>query len=120
MEGIGRSLSQGLGSILDALPALIGAIVILIIGYIIAKVLQGITTRVLQGMGFEGWMEKGGVKQFFDRSQTNQTPTSILGKLVFWLVFFIAISMAVDTLGISAISDVLAQFIAYIPQLWGG
>jgi small-conductance mechanosensitive channel len=40
-----------------------------------------------------------------------------LGKLVFWLVFFIAITMAVDTLGISAISDVLAQFIAYIPQI---
>jgi small-conductance mechanosensitive channel len=40
-----------------------------------------------------------------------------LGKLIFWLVFFIAITMAVDTLGISAISDVLAQFIAYIPQI---
>ncbi len=62
-------------------------------------------------------MEKGGIKQFFDRSQTTQTPLSILGKLVFWLVFFVAISMAVDTLGITAISDVLAQFIAYIPQL---
>jgi len=117
MEGIGRSLSQGLGSIMDALPALIGALLILIIGYIIAKVLQGIVTRVLQSMGFEGWMERGGIKQFFDRSQTRQTPLSILGKLVFWLVFFIAISMAVDTLGITAISDVLAQFIAYIPQI---
>jgi len=117
MEGIGRSLSQGLSSLLDALPALIGAILILIIGYIIAKVLQGVVTRVLQSMGFEGWMEQGGIKQFFERSQTRQTPLSILGKLVFWLVFFIAISMAVDTLGISAISDVLAQFIAYIPQI---
>ncbi len=68
-------------------------------------------------MGFEGWMEKGGIKQFFDRIETSQTPVSILGKLVFWLVFFIAISMAVDTLGITAISEVLAQFIAYIPQL---
>lgn len=62
-------------------------------------------------------MEKGGIKSFFERSQTNQSPLSILGKLVFWLVFFIAITMAVDTLGISAISDVLAQFIAYIPQI---
>ena len=117
METIGRSLTQGLNAILGALPALIGALVILIIGYIIAKVLQGITTRVLKSVGFEGWMEKGGIKQFFDRSQTQQTPVSILGKLVFWLVFFIAISMAVDTLGITAISAVLAQFIAYIPQL---
>jgi small-conductance mechanosensitive channel len=72
---------------------------------------------VLKSVGFEGWMEKGGIKQFFDRSQTSQTPVSILGKLVFWLVFFIAISMAVDTLGITAISEVLAQFIAYIPQI---
>ena len=62
-------------------------------------------------------MEQGGKKQFFDRSQTQQTTLSILGKLVFWLVFFIAITMAVDTLGISAISDVLAQFIAYILQV---
>ena len=117
MEAVGRSLSQGLGSILGALPALIGAALILIIGYIIAKVLQGVTTRALQAAGFEGWMESGGIKQFFERSQTNQSPLSILGRLVFWLVFFIAITMAVDTLGISAISQVLSQFIAYIPQI---
>ena len=77
METVTRSLSQGLGSIMSALPALIGALIILIIGYIIAKVLQAITTRVLQGMGFQGWMEKGGIKQFFDRSQTQQTPLYI-------------------------------------------
>jgi small-conductance mechanosensitive channel len=117
MQAVAQSISDGLGAILGALPALIGAIIILVIGFIIAKVLQGIVTRVLQSMGFQGWMESGGIKQFFDRSQTQQTPLSILGKLVFWLVFFIAITMAVDTLGISAISDVLAQFIAYIPQI---
>jgi small-conductance mechanosensitive channel len=117
MQAVAQSLSDGLGAILGALPALIGAIIILVIGFIIAKVLQGLVTRVLQSMGFQGWMESGGIKQFFDRSQTQQTPLSILGKLIFWLVFFIAITMAVDTLGISAISDVLAQFIAYIPQI---
>jgi small-conductance mechanosensitive channel len=117
MQAVMQSLSDGLGAILGALPTLIGALIILVIGFIIAKVLQGITTKVLDSMGFQGWMEQGGIKQFFDRSQTNQTPLSILGKLVFWLVFFIAITMAVDTLGISAISDVLAQFIAYIPQI---
>jgi small-conductance mechanosensitive channel len=117
MQAVTQSLSDGLGAILGALPALIGAIIVLAIGFIIAKVLQGIVTRILQSMGFQGWMEQGGIKQFFDRSQTDQTPLSILGKLVFWLVFFIAITMAVDTLGISAISEVLAQFIAYIPQI---
>ena len=117
METVTRSLSEGLGTFFSFVPQLIGALIILIIGYVIAKVLQAITTRVLQGMGFQGWMEKGGIKQFFDRSQTQQTPLSIIGQLIFWLVFIIAITMAVDTLGISAISDVLAQLIAYIPNI---
>ena len=73
MQAVTQSLSDGLGAIVGALPALIGAILILVVGFIIAKVLQGIVTRVLQSMGFQGWMESGGIKQFFDRSQTNQT-----------------------------------------------
>lgn len=117
MQTVTRSLTEGLSSLLGFLPTLVGALLILIIGFIIAKVLQGLVTKVLESMGFQGWMEKGGIKQFFDRSQTNQTPLSIIGKLIFWLIFFIAITMAVDTLGITAISDVLAQFIAYIPQI---
>ena len=32
-------------------------------------------------MGFQGWMESRARNQFFDWSQTNQTPLSILGKL---------------------------------------
>jgi hypothetical protein len=61
-------------------------------------------------------MEKGGIKQLFDRSQSSQTPVSILGKLVFWLVFFIVISIILNTLGITAISEVRAQFMVYTPQ----
>ena len=48
MQAVTQSLSDGLGAILGALPALIGAIIILVIGFIIAKVLQGIVTRVLE------------------------------------------------------------------------
>jgi tetrahydromethanopterin S-methyltransferase subunit C len=117
MKALMQSFSEGMATFFSYIPQLIGALVILIIGYIIAKVLQAITTRVLKSMGFESWMESGGIKQFFERSQTQQTPLSIIGKLVFWLLFFIALTMAVDTLGISQISAVLAQFIAYIPQI---
>src|SRR5918995_255737 len=62
-------------------------------------------------------MERGGIKQFFDRAQTNQTPTSIIGKLVFWFVFIIALTMAVGALGIPQVSEILGQLIAYIPSI---
>ncbi len=102
-----QPLQDAIGIFVSYIPQLIGALVILIVGYIIAKVLQAIVGRVLQGIGFDGWMEQGGIKQFFDRVQTNQTPHSILGLLVFWFVFIIAITMAADALGIPQVSAVL-------------
>ena len=116
-ETLLQPLQNALSTFLSYLPQLIGAIVILIIGYIVAKVLQAVVGRVLQAIGFDGWMEKGGIKQFFDRAETNQTPVSILGQLVFWFVFIIALTMAADALGIPQVSVILGQLIAYIPSI---
>src|SRR5918999_1610839 len=112
-----QPLQDALSAFFSYLPQLIGAIVILIVGYVVARVLQAIVGRVLQGIGFDRWMERGGIKQFFDRAETNQTPVSILGALVFWFVFIIAITMAADALGIPQVSAVLTQLIAYIPSI---
>lgn len=112
-----QPLQNAIDTFLTYIPQLIGAIVILIVGYIIAKVLQAVVSRLLRAVGFDQWMERGGVKQFFDRADTNQTPAGILGLLVFWFVFIIAITMAADALGIQQISGFLNQLIAYIPSI---
>src|ERR687889_660533 len=112
-----ESLRNALDVFLSYVPQLIGAIVILIVGYIVAKILQAVVSRVLQAIGFDSWMERGGIKQFFDRAQTKHTPATIIGKLVFWFVFIIALTMAADALGIPQVSAVLGQLIAYIPNI---
>ena len=112
-----QPLQDAISALLSFIPQLIGALIILIIGYVIAKALQAIVGRVLEGIGFDRWMERGGIKQFFDRADTEHTPHSILGRLVFWFVFIIAITMAADALGIPQVSAVLAQLIAYIPSI---
>jgi small-conductance mechanosensitive channel len=112
-----ESLRNALDVFLSYIPQLIGAIIILIVGYIVAKILQAVVSRVLKAVGFDGWMERGGIKQFLDRAQTRETPATVLGKLVFWFVFIIVITMAADALGIQQVSQVLAQLIAYIPSI---
>ena len=112
-----QSLQDALSAFLSYIPQLIGAIVILIVGYVVARVLQAVVGRMLQGIGFDRWMERGGIKQSFDQAETNQTPASILGALVFWFVFIIASTMAADALGIAQVSVVLAQLISYIPSI---
>ncbi len=115
--GVFQPLQDALSLFLSYIPQLIGAIVILIVGYIVARILQAVVGRLLEGMGFDRWMERAGIKQFFDRAQTRETPATVLGTLVFWFVFIIAIVMATDALGIPQVSAVLAQLVAYIPNI---
>ena len=117
MQQIQDSLLNVLNTFLSYIPQLIGAIVILIIGFLVARALQALVGRLLQSIGFNQWMERGGIKQFFDQAQTRETPASVLGKLVFWFVFIIALVMAADALGIPQVSAVLAQLVAYIPSI---
>jgi hypothetical protein len=112
-----QPLENALSMFLSYLPQLIGAIIILVIGYIVAVILQKVVARILQAVGFDGWMERGGIKQFFDRAQTQETPASVIGKLIFWFVFIITITMATDALGIPQVSQVLGQLLAYIPNI---
>jgi small-conductance mechanosensitive channel len=112
-----ESLQNALNVFLEFIPQLIGAIIILVIGYIVARALQAVVARLLQAVGFDRWMERGGIKQFFDRAHTRETPATVLAKLIFWLVFIIAITMAADALGIRQVSEVLGQLIAYIPSI---
>jgi small-conductance mechanosensitive channel len=63
-------------------------------------------------------MERGGIKRFFEQVQTQETPSSILGKIVFWFVAIIAITMAANALGIQQISGFLNQLIAFIPSIF--
>src|SRR5919107_5054609 len=112
-----ESLRNALDVFLSYIPQLFGAIIILIVGYIVARILQAVVSHLLQAVGFDNWMERGGIKQFLDRAQTRETPATVLGKLVFWFVFIIVITMAADALGIQQVSQVLAQLIAYIPSV---
>ncbi len=117
IQQIQDALLNALNTFLSYIPQLIGAIVILLVGFLVARALQAVVSRLLQGIGFDRWMERGGIKQFFDQAQTRETPASVLGKLVFWFVFIIAIVMAADALGIPQVSAVLAQLVAYIPSI---
>ncbi len=117
MNTLLQPLQGALSTFFSYLPQLVAALVILIVGYIVAKILQAVVRRVLQGIGFEGYLERGGIKQYFDRAQTQQTPSGIVGKVVFWLVFIIVLTMATDTLGIQQVSAGLAQLIAFIPSI---
>ena len=108
-------ISNGFSTVATFIPKLIGFLLILIVGYVIAKIVAKIVDKVLERVGFDGMVERGGIKKAMAKSK--YAASDIVSKLVFFAIFIPVLSAAIGTLGIQALQQPLAAFIALIPKI---
>ena len=110
-----RGLSSAWENVVTFAPKLLGFFLILLIGWFVAKALSKLTDTLLERVGFDGWVERGQVREAFARSKTE--PSDVVGVVVFWTVFLIALQLAFGIWGENPISELLAGLIAYLPNV---
>jgi Mechanosensitive ion channel, conserved TM helix len=103
--------------VIQFLPALLGALVILFAGYLLAKVLERLTERGLRRIRLNHLLERGGVTRAVERSGTHVNPTRVLANLVFWLIMFTVILLAANALGLDSLANVVSTLVSYIPSV---
>jgi Mechanosensitive ion channel, conserved TM helix len=113
--GIGDSVEHGFTVFFGWLPALLGALAILLIGYIVAKVVGGLVRRVTQRAGLDRALHGGPGGNYISRVTPH--PSKLVGTLVFWAIFLAAISLAATALGIEALSAFIATVWAFLPNV---
>ncbi len=111
-----QGFQQAWERIATFVPKLIGFALIILIGYIIAKVLARIVDKLLERVGFDRWVERGSLKAALDRSKFDAS--DILGVIVFWSVFLLALQLAFGVFGPNPVSDLLQGLIAYLPNVF--
>jgi hypothetical protein len=99
------------------LPNLFFAIAIILLGWVICNVIKRVVVRVLKICQFDILAERAGIKQILDRGGIRQTASDILGLLVFWFLFLIAIVTTLETLNLSGATDTLHTIYLYIPKI---
>ncbi len=112
---IGQSLQDVVTKIFSYLPQIIGALIILLIGYFVAKVVAGIVRKALQKVRFDRAMHKSAAGDAIARIV--EIPSRFVSKIVFWLIFLGAISMAVAALNLPLFNDLLAAVYGYVPHI---
>ncbi|HEY3377899.1 MAG TPA: hypothetical protein VGL77_10450 [Armatimonadota bacterium] len=112
------ALATGMGRIISAIPSLLGAIIILLIGWGVGKVIQALVTKGLRAVHFNTVTERAGINSALDRAEIKTSPSTILGIVVYWFVFLIAINAAVSVLGIVALTTLMASVILYLPRIF--
>ncbi len=114
---IAGSVEQGLNSLFEFLPNLIGFLLILIIGYIVARVLKAIVAKLLEKAGLDRRLHESDAKRYVDRVSPNASPSNGIARVVFLLVFAFFVFSAIGQLGIPALTDFMNQVLAYLPNV---
>lgn len=110
-------LGQGFVEIGEFVPRLAAAVGILMIGFVLARVIERGLAYVLRRIGFDRWMREGGVTEALERAGTSLAPSGVMAKLVFWAVMLLVIILSANALGVSAVSILFGELLAYIPNV---
>jgi hypothetical protein len=99
------------------LPNLFFAVAIIVLGWVLCNVIKRIVIRVLKICQFDALAERAGIKKALERGGIKQSASDILGLLVFWFLFLIAIVTTLETLNLSGATDTLHTIYLYIPKI---
>ena len=116
-EKFRESVEHSLSTIVDFIPKLLGALLLLGAGYLLARMLGAATAALLKVLGFNRLLAKTPIQSLLDKAQSDKTSADILGLLVFWLIFLLFGISATEAIGLSAVSSALTEFAFYLPRI---
>lgn len=110
-------LRESLTRLWEFVPALFGAAAILTIGFLVARLGQRLIQRLLRRVHLNEALEKGGVRPPLDPSGTPLNPTRVVANVVFWTLFFLAMLVAAEALGIDYLGQAFSELLSYVPSV---
>lgn len=111
------SVTQALSSFLAFLPALVGAIIVLVLGWIISGLLAGLIEKALQAAGFERASQAAGIAGFVKKSGSDWTASKVVAEIVKWFIRLIAIEAAASILGMQQITAIINSIVLFLPNV---
>jgi hypothetical protein len=103
-------------SLLQFLPRLLAALLILVIGWLCATLLRAVTRRVLSWARFDQIMERAGGGELLKRAGLGR-PHVLVGTAAYWLTWIAVLLAAMKVLGISGAENLVADFVRLLPSV---
>jgi len=115
VASIGGTVDRAFVVFFAWVPALIGALAVLVIGYFVAKVVAKLVYRGTHRAGVDRALHGGPGGSVV--SKISSSPSRLLGTIAFWAIFLSAISLAASVLHIKALTAFVGAVWAYLPHV---
>lgn len=117
MSDVWSRLSYGMEQLGFFLPAILGALVLLLAGYFVARQIEKWVDRTLARLDFNRVAREGGLADVMERAEPSLDPVHAVGKLAFWLVMLVVILLSSAALGLESINEMFGLMLGFIPTL---
>lgn len=116
MQSVSSPIMGMVNDFLEFIPKLIGAGIIIAVGMFIGKLVKQLLVPVLKAIKVDALQEKAGIE-----ASENTTVSSVLANVVYAVIILVAITAALEQLGIDAISEpanaIVSTIFAAIPNV---
>ena len=103
--------------IMNTLPAILGAVLILLIGWLFAKLVASGIKKLLQVIRFDQMAENINAREFLQKANVSLSPTDLVAKFFYWILLLLVLVTTADSLGWDALSAEISNLIGLLPNL---
>lgn len=112
------AITNFLGSILQIIPNIIWAVILLLVAFLAANIVKSLVTKLLKAVKAENFLNKLGVKD-----ASTDSSIAFVAKLAYFVTFLLFLPGVLDRLGMQSVSSPITglvnSFLGFIPNLVG-
>jgi hypothetical protein len=116
-EAFMTSLAAAMAMFMAAIPKVIEFAVIPVAGWFLASLAERAVAALLRKVRFNDLACQSGFSNFIERFGVQQDCAGFVGFVTKWFLRLIALVVAFDALGLTAVSNVLHELLMWLPNL---
>jgi hypothetical protein len=107
-------------SLINAILAVIAALVVFFIGWIVAFFIKWILELVLSKIQIKEWFNRTGLGKYIEDFAWEDRLDKVLAEIAFWLILLVFLMTSFDILGFSTVNSFIREVVNYIPKAVAG
>lgn len=104
-------------NLIDFLPKILGALFVLALGFIVAVIFHKLAVRILNFFKIKELFDKFHITAIFEKAGHKFNIVTVLASVIYWFVVIVFITVSLQMLKLTQISDFLENVVLYLPNI---
>ena len=118
VSNFNQSIQDFLEIIQKFLPNLMSSILILILGFITAWIIRIVVGKIAKLAKADKIISNSDIARMLEKSDIRMSPIKVLRQLLYWTIVFIFAIIALISLKVPAMENLLERFFLYLPNVF--